>query len=92
MDEEIAKFLNDHFVCIKVDREERPDVDAIYMQSLRIVNPRTSGGWPLSMFLTPDAKPFFGGTYFPARDGDRGARFGFFVHCKASASDVAEEW
>ena len=77
MDEEIAKFLNDNFICIKVDREERPDVDAIYMQSLRIVNPRTSGGWPLSMFLTPDAKPFFGGTYFPARDGDRGARFGF---------------
>ena len=77
MDDEIAKFLNDNFVCIKVDREERPDVDAIYMQSLRIVNPRTGGGWPLSMFLTPDAKPFFGGTYFPARDGDRGARLGF---------------
>ena len=77
MDEEIAKYLNDNFVCIKVDREERPDVDAIYMQSLRIVNPRTSGGWPLSMFLTPQAKPFFGGTYFPAHDGDRGAKFGF---------------
>ena len=82
MDEEIAKYLNDHFVCIKVDREERPDVDAIYMQSLRIVNRRTSGGWPLSMFLTPDAKPFFGGTYFPAKDGDRGARFGFLTIVK----------
>ena len=82
MDDEIAKFLNDHFVCIKVDREERPDVDAIYMQSLRIVNPRTNGGWPLSMFLTPEAKPFFGGTYFPARDGDRGARFGFLSIAK----------
>ena len=79
MDEEIAEFLNENFVCIKVDREERPDVDAIYMESLRVVNPRTNGGWPLSMFLTPDAKPFFGGTYFPARDGDRGVRFGFLT-------------
>lgn len=77
LDEEIAKFLNEHFVCIKVDREERPDVDDIYMEALRVVNRGTSGGWPLSMFLTPDAKPFFGGTYFPARDGDRGARLGF---------------
>ena len=79
LDEEIAKFLNDNFVCIKVDREERPDVDAIYMESLRIVNRRTNGGWPLSMFLTPDARPFFGGTYFPARDGDRGVRVGFLT-------------
>lgn len=82
MDDEIAKFLNDNFICIKVDREERPDVDSIYMQSLRIVNPRTSGGWPLSMFLTPQAKPFFGGTYFPARDGERGARIGFLTVVK----------
>ena len=78
LDEEIAKFMNEHFVCIKVDREERPDVDAIYMTSLHIYNQlaRTGrgGGWPLSMFLTPNAEPFFGGTYFPARDGDRGAR------------------
>ena len=88
MDEEIAKYLNDHFVCVKVDREERPDVDAIYMESLRVVNPRMNGGWPLSMFLTPDAKPFFGGTYFPARDGDRGARFGFFTIAKR----VQEAW
>ncbi len=79
LDEEIAKFLNENFICIKVDREERPDVDAIYMESLRVVNRRTSGGWPLSMFLTPDAKPFFGGTYFPARDGDRGANVGFLT-------------
>ncbi len=79
LDEEIANFLNENFICIKVDREERPDVDAIYMESLRVVNRRTSGGWPLSMFLTPDAKPFFGGTYFPARDGDRGANVGFLT-------------
>ena len=69
MDDEIAKFLNEHFVCIKVDREERPDVDDIYMTSLsvyhQLVGSRQGGGWPLSMFLTPDAKPFVGGTYFP---------------------------
>jgi uncharacterized protein YyaL (SSP411 family) len=83
MDEEIAKFMNEHFVCIKVDREERPDVDAIYMTSLytynRLAETGAGGGWPLSMFLTPDGEPFFGGTYFPARDGDRGARAGFLT-------------
>jgi uncharacterized protein YyaL (SSP411 family) len=82
LDEEIATFLNKNFVCIKVDREERPDVDAIYMESLYVVNRGRGGGWPLSMFLTPDAKPFFGGTYFPARDGDRGARVGFLTIVK----------
>ena len=58
LDEEIAKFLNENFICIKVDREERPDVDEIYMESLNVFNQmmRTGrgGGWPLSMFLTPD--------------------------------------
>jgi uncharacterized protein YyaL (SSP411 family) len=81
LDKEIAAFLNEHFVCIKVDREERPDVDGIYMQSLQIFNQLTGngrgGGWPLSMFLTPEGQPFFGGTYFPARDGDRGPSRGF---------------
>jgi uncharacterized protein YyaL (SSP411 family) len=76
LDEEIAALMNKHFVCIKVDREERPDVDDIYMKSLQVYQQLTGsprgGGWPLSMFLTPDGKPFFGGTYFPARDGDRG--------------------
>ena len=75
MDAEIAKFLNDNFVCVKVDREERPDVDAIYMLAVQLVTGR--GGWPMSVFLTPDTKPFFGGTYFPARDGDRGNSTGF---------------
>ncbi len=65
-DPEIARWLNEHFVCIKVDREERPDIDEIYMTSLQVLGRR--GGWPLSMFLTSDAKPFFGGTYFPPRD------------------------
>ncbi len=71
-DEEIAEFLNEHFICIKVDREERPDVDQIYMTALQAFTGR--GGWPLSMFLTPEGKPFFGGTYFPprARDGIAG--------------------
>ena len=92
MDEEIAAFMNKHFVCIKVDREERPDVDAIYMTSLytynRLAETRAGGGWPLSMFLTPDGEPFFGGTYFPARDGDRGATTGFFTIVQR----VAEVW
>jgi hypothetical protein len=64
--EEIAKVLNEHFICIKVDREERPDVDDVYMTALQTTG--VSGGWPLTMFLTPDAKPIFGGTYFPPED------------------------
>lgn len=61
--EEIAKFLKDHFVSIKVDREERPDVDKIYMTFVQAMT--GAGGWPLNVFLTPDRKPFFGGTYWP---------------------------
>src|ERR1051325_10143968 len=61
--EETAKFLNEHFVSIKVDREERPDVDKIYMTFVQSTT--GSGGWPLNVFLTPDLKPFYGGTYFP---------------------------
>src|SRR6185436_8677233 len=81
-DAEIARYLNDHFICIKVDREERPDIDAIYMAALQVYNQLAEtgrgGGWPLSMFLTPEAEPFVGGTYFPARDGDREGVSGFF--------------
>ena len=62
-DENIGKYLNEHFVSIKVDREERPDVDKIYMTFVQSTT--GSGGWPLNVFLTPDLKPFFGGTYFP---------------------------
>ncbi|MCO6459638.1 MAG: thioredoxin domain-containing protein, partial [Pirellulaceae bacterium] len=75
LDREIAAYLNEHFVCIKVDREERPDVDSIYMMAVQIISGR--GGWPMSVFLTPDARPFFGGTYFPARDNDRPGITGF---------------
>ena len=62
-DEEVALVMNTHFVCIKVDREERPDVDAIYMDAVQAMTGQ--GGWPLNAFLTPDGVPFFAGTYFP---------------------------
>jgi len=71
--EEIAKVLNDHFVAIKVDREERPDVDQVYMAA--VMRMTGQGGWPLSAFLTHDRHPFFGGTYFPPED--RWGRIGF---------------
>ena len=61
--EEMANLMNEYLVCIKVDREERPDVDQIYMDAVQAMGQQ--GGWPLNVFLTPDQKPFFGGTYFP---------------------------
>src|ERR1039458_9789400 len=64
--EEIARFLNTHWVSIKVDREERPDVDDVYMTAVQLTSGR--GGWPLSAFLLPDKRPFFAGTYFPPDD------------------------
>jgi len=76
-DLEIAAYINAHFVPIKVDREERPDVDGVYMDAVRALTRK--GGWPLTAVLTPDLKPFFGGTYFPARTGDRGSRKGFLT-------------
>ncbi|MDD5558868.1 thioredoxin domain-containing protein [Candidatus Methylomirabilis sp.] len=66
--EAIADLMNQHFVCIKVDREERPDLDQIYMAATMALN-RGQGGWPMTVFLTPDLQPFFAGTYFPPRDG-----------------------
>jgi len=71
--EEIAGILNEHFICIKVDREERPDLDEIYMTAVQLMT--GSGGWPLSVWLTPDLEPFFGGTYFPPEN--RWGRVGF---------------
>jgi uncharacterized protein YyaL (SSP411 family) len=62
---EIANILNQHFICIKVDREERPDLDDTYMQAAIMLTGQ--GGWPLTVFLTPDLKPFFAGTYFPPK-------------------------
>src|ERR1700712_2655069 len=62
-DKAVAAIMNEHFVNIKIDREERPDLDHIYMDAVQVMT--GSGGWPLNVFLTPDAKPFYGGTYFP---------------------------
>jgi len=76
-DEEIARYLNENYVAIKVDREERPDIDAIYMSAVQSMTGR--GGWPMTVWLTPERRPFYGGTYFPPHDGDRGARSGFLT-------------
>ena len=79
MNETIAKTMNDNFVCIKVDREERPDVDDIYMTALQVyyqaIGAQSGGGWPLSMFITADGKPVAGGTYFPPEDSDKSMGF-----------------
>ena len=68
-DEATAQLMNEHFVSIKVDREERPDVDGLYMSA--VVSQTGQGGWPMTVFLLPDGRPFYGGTYFPpeARGG-----------------------
>ncbi|MBI4848211.1 MAG: thioredoxin domain-containing protein [Nitrospirae bacterium] len=79
-DEEIAKIMNERYIAIKVDREERPDIDAIYMSAVQAMT--GGGGWPMTVWLTPDRKPFYGGTYFPPRDGDRGAEIGFLSMLK----------
>lgn len=76
-DDEIARYLNEKYVAIKVDREERPDIDAVYMRAVQMLT--GGGGWPMTVWLTPERKPYYGGTYFPARDGDRGARVGFLT-------------
>src|SRR5437868_9737136 len=65
-DEATASMMNEHFVCIKVDREERPDIDGIYMQATQAMTGQ--GGWPMTVFLTPRGEPFFAGTYFPPDD------------------------
>ena len=78
--EKIAAYMNEHFVCIKVDREERPDIDELYMLGLQVylsaIGSGQGGGWPLSLFLTPEGRPFAGGTFFPPDDKDGRAGFG----------------
>ncbi len=64
-DEETAEILNEDYICIKVDREERPDIDAVYMTVCQLMT--GAGGWPLTVIMTPQQKPFFAGTYFPKR-------------------------
>ncbi len=83
-DEEIARYLNEHYIAIKVDREEHPDIDAIYMAAVQTITGR--GGWPMTVWLLPDRQPFYGGTYFPARDGDRGSGSGFLSVLKKIAT------
>ena len=83
-DAELAAILNQHFVAIKVDRDERPDVDARYQAAVSAISGQ--GGWPLTAFLTPAGKPFFGGTYFPS--DDRYGRPGF----KRVLLTMAEVW
>lgn len=81
-DEEVAALLNEHFISIKVDREERPDIDHIYMAVCQAMT--SSGGWPLTIIMTPDKEPFFAGTYFPKHD--RGQRPGLLRILPAIAS------
>ncbi len=85
-DERVGQFLNGHFVSIKVDREERPDVDKIYMTFVQSTT--GSGGWPMNVFLTPDLKPFYGGTYFPP--DNRHGRPGF-LHLLQQISQLWQE-
>ncbi len=77
-DEAVAGYLNDAFICIKVDREERPDIDAVYMSACQMLT--GSGGWPLNLFLTPDKKPFFAATYLPKTS--RFGRAGLIELCR----------
>jgi len=85
-DLEIARVLNSRFVPVKVDREERPDVDGVYMTAVQLLT--GAGGWPMSVWLTADREPFYCGTYFPPRSGSRGARTGFLEVLE----ELAEVW
>src|SRR5438132_1056401 len=82
-DPEVAEILNNNFVSIKVDREERPDVDQIYMTAVQLMTGQ--GGWPMSVWLTPDLKPFYGGTYFPPDDRYGRPSFKRLLHALADA-------
>ncbi len=73
----IAEYLNRHYIVVKVDREQRPDLDGIYMTAVQMLTGR--GGWPMTVWLTSDRQPFYGGTYFPPRDGMRGQKAGFLT-------------
>ncbi|HEY7818802.1 MAG TPA: DUF255 domain-containing protein [Vicinamibacteria bacterium] len=85
--DDIASLMNESFVSIKVDREERPDIDEIYMSAVQMMT--GSGGWPLTVFLTPELEPFYGGTYFPPED--RWGRPGFATVLREIARIYREE-
>jgi uncharacterized protein YyaL (SSP411 family) len=76
-DPEVAAVINEHFVPVKVDREERPDVDGVYMNAVQAMRGR--GGWPMTVVMNAEGEPFFAATYLPARDGDRGASHGLMT-------------
>ncbi len=83
-DPDTARLMNDHFVCVKVDREERPDVDDVYMRAVQMLTGH--GGWPLTVFLTPALEPFAGGTYFPPEDRP------YMPSFRRVLSSIAELW
>jgi hypothetical protein len=89
-DFEIATYINANYVAIKVDREELPDVDAVYMNVLQMLTGR-GGGWPMTVVLTADRQPLFAGTYFPARDGDRGTGTGLLTVLRSLSERFARE-
>lgn len=81
---EIAQLLNREYICVKVDREERPDIDSVYMSVCQAMNGQ--GGWPLTILMTPDCRPFFSGTYFPPK-----ARYGR-VGLEELLAAVSAQW
>ena len=81
---EIAQLLNREYICVKVDREERPDIDSVYMSVCQAMNGQ--GGWPLTIIMTPDCRPFFSGTYFPPK-----ARYGR-VGLEELLAAVSAQW
>lgn len=88
--EQVAAFMNEHFINIKVDREERPDVDQIYMEACQAIN--GSGGWPLNCFLLPDQRPYFAGTYYPPQQmHNRPSWLQLLQHMKDAYNDRREE-
>lgn len=88
-DHEVAAYMNEHFINIKVDREERPDLDHIYMMAVQILS--GAGGWPLNCFLTPDGRPFFGGTYYPPMPAhNRPSWFQLLLHLKKTYDEKRE--
>jgi uncharacterized protein YyaL (SSP411 family) len=88
-DPDVAAFMNEHFVNIKVDREERPDVDHIYMDAVQVMT--GSGGWPLNVFITPEGKPFYGGTYYPPKRAFNRASWIEVLHAIAQAYNEKKE-
>ncbi len=87
--DEIAELMNEHFVCVKVDREERPDVDAIYMEALQAMT--GSGGWPLNVFVTPEQVPFYAGTYYPPESRHGMPSWSTVLQAVAQAWDTQRE-